>query len=145
MGTRTLVALAAGLLVAANDPTTKKDLEQIRGTWKIEFAQRAGKRVDLAQERLIPKQFVFADGKVEIKAGDRTMSGTFTLDATQKPKALTLTSDKDKDDRIAAIYLLEGDTLKVYVDEANMQERPKELSSKEGTQQVLAVFKRAKK
>jgi len=142
---RTLVALAAGLLVAANDPSTKKDLEQIRGTWKVESAQRGGKRVDLAQERLMPKQFVFGDAKVEIKAGDRTMSGTYKLDATQKPKALTLTSDKDKDNTIAASYLLEGDTLKVCVDDANMQVRPKELASKEGTQQVLAVFKRAKK
>ena len=46
---------------------------------------------------------------------------------------------------IAASYSIDGDTLKLCVDEANIKERPKEMASKEGSQQVLAVFKRQKK
>ena len=43
------------------------------------------------------------------------------------------------------IYVLDGDTLKLCVDEADIKEHPKELASKEGTQQVLLIFKREKK
>jgi uncharacterized protein (TIGR03067 family) len=71
------------------------------------------------------------------------MAGTFTLDAGQTPKALTLTPG-DGSNTIAAGYSLDGDTLKVCVDEANMQARPKEIKSANGTRVVVAVFKRAK-
>jgi uncharacterized protein (TIGR03067 family) len=144
MKSRVAVAVAVALLVAADDPASKNDLEQIRGTWKVDSAQRGGKGVDLSQEQHIPKQFVFGDGKVEIKGADRKRNNTFKLDATQKPKALTFTSEEDANRVVAAAYVLDGDTLKLCVDEANIKERPKELASKDGTQLVLVVFKREK-
>jgi uncharacterized protein (TIGR03067 family) len=146
MKTRLLVASVVALLVAADDPGAKKDQEQIRGTWTVSSAERGGKAVDLTQERHVPKQFIFGDGKVEVRTGgDRKRNCTFKLDAGSKPKAITLTSDEDANHVIAASYLLDGDTLKLCVDEANIKESPKEMASKEGTQLVLVVFKREKK
>src|SRR5207248_2300078 len=102
MKIRVLVALAAGLLVEADDPAWKKDQAQMRGTWTVDSAQRGGKAVDLAQDRHIPKQFVFADGKVEVSTGDRKRNCTFKLDTKQKPKGMTLTPDDDANHIIAA-------------------------------------------
>jgi uncharacterized protein (TIGR03067 family) len=134
-----------GVTLAEYRREPKSDQELIQGTWTLESAERGGKNVDLTQEQHIPSQFVFSDGKVELKAGPRTMGGTFKLDAGQTPKALTMTAGGDGATTIAAIYSLEGDTLKVCVDEANLQARPKEIKSADGTRVVVAVFKRAKK
>jgi uncharacterized protein (TIGR03067 family) len=138
------VVLAAGLLVAADDAGARKDQELIQGGWTLDSAQRAGKPVDLATEQHIPQQFVFAGDKVTLKGNGRTQEGTFKLGADQAARSITLTP-KEGDRSIMAAYQLEGDTLKLCVDEANLRERPKEVASKEGTRLVVAVFKRAKK
>jgi hypothetical protein len=51
-----------------------------------------------------------------------------------------VTRAEDAGRTIVAAYTLDGDTLTQCVDEASMQEQPKE-----GTKLVVVVFKRAKK
>jgi uncharacterized protein (TIGR03067 family) len=145
MRARLFVVLAAGLLVGADDKAGTKDQDRIQGTWAVTSAQRGGKAVDMAAEGHIPKEFVFDGEKVTLRAGERAHEGTFKLDPDAKPKSITLTSKEDAGRTIVAAYRLEGDTLTLCVDEANMQERPKEVASKEGTRLVVVVFKRAKR
>jgi uncharacterized protein (TIGR03067 family) len=145
MRARLFVVLAAGLLVGADDKAGTKDQDRIQGTWAVASAQRGGKAVDMAAEGHIPKEFVFDGEKVTLRAGERTHEGSFKLDPDAKPKSITLTSKEDAGRTIVAAYRLEGDTLTLCVDEANMQEQPKELASKDGTRLVVVVFKRGKK
>jgi uncharacterized protein (TIGR03067 family) len=145
MRARVFVVLAAGLLVGADDKAGTKDQDRIQGTWAVTSAQRGGKAVDMTAEGHIPREFAFDGEKVTLRAGDRMHEGMFKLDPDTKPRSLTLTSKEDAGRTIVGAYTLDGDTLTLCVDEANMQERPKELASKEGTRLVVVVFKRDKK
>jgi len=48
-------------------------------------------------------------------------------------------------DTLKAIYRLEGDTLKVCVNEAKRGERPREFGAKEGSHAAVVSFMREKK
>lgn len=139
-----LAVLAVVFLVAADEKPGKKDQDAIQGTWKVESALRGGKAVDVANDQHLPEMFTFAGQAFTIKGQGRELKGTFHLDPATKPKAIDLKSGDNPDRVLKAIYVLDGDTLKLGVDESGM-DRPTALESKEGTQMVVAVFKRQKK
>jgi uncharacterized protein (TIGR03067 family) len=66
----------------------------------------------------------------------------YTLDPTARPKAIDIT-DKDRR-RTPGIYSLDGDTLKVCMNEGR-KERPTAFASKQGTHLSVWVFKREKR
>ena len=144
-----LTALAAGLLLAAQDAkedATKKDLEQIQGTWRLVSRQRDGRTdppVAVKDVLMTNKgdQFSFKGAA----SGAGATQGTFKLDATKTPKTMDrIPADgPNKGKTLPAIYALEGDTLKICVAVAG-KERPKEFATKPGSGYVLSVFKREK-
>jgi uncharacterized protein (TIGR03067 family) len=143
------VILAAGLLVAAaaaQDETTKKDLGQIQGTWRLVSRERDGK-ADPAEA--IKGVLVTHEGDkfsfTGSASGSGAMKGTFKLDATKKPKAVDrMPADgPQKGKTLPGIYRLEGDTLTICVS-VEGKDRPTEFATKPNSGLVLAVFKREK-
>jgi uncharacterized protein (TIGR03067 family) len=140
--------LTTGLLVTlagAQEEATKKDLEQIQGTWRLVSREKDGK-ADAADTI---KDFLMINegNKFTFKgtSGAGATKGTFTLDATKKPKAMDRTpgDGPQKGKTLLGIYSLEGDTLKICVSLAG-KERPGEFATAPKSGLLLSVFKREK-
>jgi uncharacterized protein (TIGR03067 family) len=147
MKTRALMILAAGLFLAADDPKkddAKKDLDALQGKWTCVSGEVGGKPT--AEEDTKGVEFTVKDDTYTVKKpGDPEEKGTIKLDPTKKPKAIDfkILEGNDKGKSQSGVYELEGDTLKLCLALPG-KERPKELSTKEGSMSFLIVFKRAK-
>jgi uncharacterized protein (TIGR03067 family) len=144
---KTLALGTALALVAADPPAgeaTKKDKEKLAGTWKLTSGEYEGKAS--SADLLAGAELKVTGDKYVFKYGDGTEEGTIKLDATKKPKEITLeiTSGEDKGKTQLGIYSLDDDTLKLCTSPAGEKERPKELVTKDGSKQSLFVFKRQK-
>jgi uncharacterized protein (TIGR03067 family) len=151
MRTRIVFSLGVALvittcLVAADkDDKAKEDKQKLQGAWKLMSFEIAGKGDDDAKDE--NRELVIDGDKITIKnEGKEVGQESFTLDPSKKPKAidfLTLTGD-EKDKRRLGIYELDGDNLKICVDEKG-EARPSEFKTKDGGSQILVVLKRVKK
>lgn len=129
----------------AGDDAAKADLKLLQGTWKVVEAFDKGERVP--DEGIKNMEIVFEGSKILVRERGKVQDRmTVHIDAGKKPKTMDLTHtegpDKDKTDH--AIYLLEGDSLKICVNEKSGEARPTEFVSKPGTTHSLIVLKRAK-
>jgi uncharacterized protein (TIGR03067 family) len=148
MNLKMLLVLAAGLLVAAPAPEdeVKKELEKLEGTWSVSSLTIGGKEVPA--EALKEFRAVIKGNKYTLMMGDKALEeGTFTVDPSQKPKAIdsTATTGPDKGKTTKRIYELEGNTLKMCSGPSGSDKRPTEFSSKPDTEHQLAVYTRVKK
>lgn len=137
------VMLAVGLARAA-DEKPAKELEPFQGTWAVVSITRNGQAVPEEQAQKL--SLVIKGNERLVKEGDDVKSkATFTVDATKKPKQMDVTVTDGplagktypgiyelKDDTFTLCLTLEGDT------------RPDDLTSKEGSERLLQVFKKAK-
>jgi uncharacterized protein (TIGR03067 family) len=148
MGRSLLLLVSAAVLLAAEQPSdeaSKKDLERLQGDWVAVSITRDGEK--------------FADDEAQalfrtVKGNEYTVSrfdkalgkGTFTLDATKKPKTIDVTAmtPKGKAPPILGIYEFEGDKWK-FCYGAPGKARPTAFESKEGSQVTLTVWEREKK
>lgn len=134
--------LVAGMVSAADDKPAK-ELEPFQGTWAVVSITRNGEAVpDDHAQRLI---LVIKGNERLVKDGDEVKSkATFKVDVTKKPKQMDVTvSDGPlagktypgiyelKDGTFTLCLALEGDT------------RPDDLTSKEGSNRLLQVFKKS--
>jgi uncharacterized protein (TIGR03067 family) len=137
-----LVLMAGGLLaphVGAED--TRDDAvaeaKKLQGTWLVQSQTFRGKPHD----DMKPSEFAFAGATLTIKtpgAADEKMS--FTVDPSGQLKAMDVKPEKEPGEGVvvgAAIYELDGDTLKVCIG----LPRPKELTDQD---QPLLILKRKK-
>jgi uncharacterized protein (TIGR03067 family) len=141
-----VTVLVAGQLLAAEGKKgdAKKDQEALQGAWKVVAVERGGK----AEQD--PGQFVMAFTKdtFAVKRGDEVIvKGTFQLDPSKSPKAIDMTiteakKDQDKGKEVHGIYELGKDSLKWCAAEPGQKGRPKEFSTKEGSQDMLVTFKK---
>jgi uncharacterized protein (TIGR03067 family) len=147
------VVLAAGMLMAAGGPNkddpSKVDLGKLRGTWLTVSLVSNGKT--LADEKTPPKEgpttkLAYDGNRWMVKVGDKTVaSGTFTIDATKKPKEIDImdeTGARNEKTKLG-IYELDGDTYKYCLAPAG-KPRPKAFASQEGSGDSLGVMKREK-
>jgi uncharacterized protein (TIGR03067 family) len=120
----------------------KDDAKAVKGAWTVEKAILMG-----ADQTELFKTLVLTmdDGKYTVKFGENVDKGTYKIDATAKPKRVSITSTEGpmKDKTLEAIYDLDGDTLKVCY-ALDGKEAPKTFESKEGTQTFYVVYKRSK-
>ena len=150
MRRRALLLVTVGFLLAADAPkddASKKDLEQLQGTWGLVSAERDGKKA--SEEEVKKVKLVVTGNKFRFLEGSEvgtSAEGTFTLNATKKPKATdsTANSGPDKGKTFLGIYDIEGETHKVCFAPPG-KDRPKKMESEKGSGLLLIVLKRQKK
>jgi len=154
------LAAAARQPAADMDDATRQDLKALEGTWVALSYEKAGGPVvataddtpapaDAQKMQLVIKANTFTS-KTNAEVGS---SGTFTLDATARPKTIDLRivfehgeEDKDKKEArtltLLGIYELNGNELKMCFQD---KERPLDFSLKGGKRyREVTVFKRKK-
>ena len=139
----TLAALASGAVVTAGADKTS-DLDRIQGSWAVVALVENGKGIPKDEtDRL----------DVAIK-GDRLtvnnkgkLESVYQIKLDPKPKLkaidMILTDGKDKTQVAPGIYLLEGDTLKICVDE-ELKNRPASFEEKDTKTCSVITLKRKK-
>jgi uncharacterized protein (TIGR03067 family) len=143
-----LLFLAAGLLIAADekkDDVAKKDVETLQGEWAMNSHEFNGEK--LAEEKIKDYKRTVKDDHFTVVLGDKTVvEGTFTLDASKKPKTIDITLENVdlKGKKMLGIYEIDGDTYKVCLGAPDI-ERPTEFVSKPDSSQALTTWKRVKK
>jgi uncharacterized protein (TIGR03067 family) len=142
-----LTALAAGFLLAADAPqgdVAKKDQEKLQGTWTVIAAEHEGQPLD----RIKGNTLTISGGNFTIKTKTVELKGTYRLDPTRKPKTMDFLHEADflRDKTWQAIYLLEGDDLKIcYAEADSTKDRPTDFVTAEDSGLLLTVLKREKR
>jgi uncharacterized protein (TIGR03067 family) len=129
----------------------KKELDKLQGTWLVVRAEE-GKVIDEEDLKEAKETFVVKggkmtycrDGKVQV-----TMRITVAPGKTPKEMDLEFTDGKEKGQKNHAIYQLDGDRLKLRMNDKfggnSVDERPTDFSTAKGKEAVLFILKRAKK
>src|SRR5262249_45608483 len=135
-----LAAMVIVLGAGADDKKDegKKDLDLLKGTWKVTSMIVNGKEDANASDHGI----TFDGEKVTIKEKNGESKGTCKIDTAKEPKQIDLTPDDDPDKKIVGIYSLKDDELKLCLTRG--AERPTEFESKEGSKRRFVVLKREK-
>lgn len=147
MKARMMLVLACGVLVAAQPSKEEiaKDLDKLQGNWVVGSLVIGGKEVpadSLKELRAIIKGDTYT-----LKVKDQVVEeGKFSIDPSKKPKTMdsTATVGPDKGKKTVAIYVIEGDTLKMCSSPAGNDKRPAEFASPAGSDNQLATYKRVK-
>jgi uncharacterized protein (TIGR03067 family) len=139
-----LAGLALYLLVQfSHAQDAKDDLKKMAGAWKV--------IVDEADGKSLPKEVVEKfDGKLTVEGnkykayvGDKLEDeGTIKIDPAKKPKEIDVAPAKEK--VMKGLYKIDGDTMTVIFSKPG-GDRPKEFKTKEGSGEMLLVYKRIKK
>ena len=127
--------------VLANEDDSKKDAEQLQGTWQATTVERAG----VKQENPESMTFTFKKDRYTLKMGEQVLAeGTFKLDPSTTPKSidLTITEGKDKGKVFLGVYSVGKDGLKWCAGDPGDKNRPKSLASQEGKAQSSGTFKK---
>jgi uncharacterized protein (TIGR03067 family) len=139
--------LQATRVCAANDETSKSDLDKLSGTWLTVSLVNDGKT--LLDEKTPAKEghatkLAYDGRQWMIKVGDKTIAaGTIDVDATKTPKQIDVLdkSGKENDKTRLGIYELDGDIYMYCVAPAG-NPRPTEFTSKAGSGNSLIVSNR---
>jgi uncharacterized protein (TIGR03067 family) len=144
-----VTVLVAGLLLGAapapKEDDAKKDREALQGTWKIVSSEEDGKTQEEAKESMVD----FQKDTFTIKRGDELVAkGTFKLDPSKKPKTIDIRitegpREGDKGLEYHGIYEVDKDTMRWCMNTEG-KDRPKEFTTKEGTNHSLLTLKRVK-
>jgi RNA polymerase sigma factor (sigma-70 family) len=117
----------------------RSDNDSLQGLWMAVSVESGGKRAAaLAGEEAA---FLVDGNRACWQTKSGTMQGGLYLDPTSHPAAYDFaTSEKT----IEGIYALDGDTLRLCYDLGEDAKRPRQFSTRRGSQQVLVVLKRKK-
>jgi uncharacterized protein (TIGR03067 family) len=142
-----LLAIASALLAADSPPddATKKDLDKMQGDWVGASFIRDGEKADADDAQSLFR--TVKDNTYTVSRFDKQIGkGTFTLDATKKPKTIDAVpaGTKDKSKTMHGIYDLNGDTLKICMAPPG-KDQPTDFTAKEGSGHTLTVWEREKK
>ncbi len=138
-----VVIVAAGLLLAANKPSSdesvKNELSKMEGTWIAVSAERDGEK--RSKDDIKDLKFVVKGDKWSITLEGQEYQGTLKIDPTKTPKE----SDSIMEDGqiVKAIYKVDDKHLTLCW-RGPGEDRPKEFVSKPDSGINLVVFKRAK-
>jgi uncharacterized protein (TIGR03067 family) len=123
---------------AADNALTDK--EKLQGTWVLTALERAGTAVPKGELGKLRIKLVFSGDQVTFEYPDHTEVGIYKLEVTEDSKTIDVVTEQNTS---KGIYRLEGDSLKICGVPGG-EERPAELTTKPGTDQVLFVLKRQK-
>jgi uncharacterized protein (TIGR03067 family) len=131
--------------VGGAEDATKKEMTRLEGEWSMVSGEANGQA--MPKEMVKSGKRVAKDGKTTITMGGRVyFKADFTIDPTQKPKAIdyAMTEGPTKGKTHLGIYELDGDTVK-FCFAAPGKTRPTDFTAKEGSQRTLSVWKRIEK
>jgi uncharacterized protein (TIGR03067 family) len=146
LGALGLLVGGMSLLIAANDDIREagqKDRELYQGTWRVTALEADGTTMaadDCARVTVLNEM----DGKWIVKLeGAVIWQGVSTIDPTKTPKTIDFrpTEGADVGKIFFGIYELGKETRRLCYAESG-KERPTEFSTKNGSGQVLVIFKR---
>lgn len=144
-----LILFIAGVLLAADDSSSTRDLEKLRGTWLTISLINDGKT--LVDESTPPKdgpatKVAYEGNKWFVKVADKTVaSGIVRVNATKSPREIDILDESGtvNDKAKLGIYELDRNRYKFCLAPAG-KPRPTEFTSKPGTGYSLGVSKREK-
>lgn len=118
----------------------EEDQKMIEATWIMLTAELSGQK--LPDSGFKDTKLVLADGRYTYQNDQ----GTYKLVSVEDPKSpkamdITGTNGPNQGKTFLAIYELTGDTLRICYDLSG-QTRPKEFTTKAGTKEFLATYKR---
>lgn len=139
---------AVGLLFGAGAlaEDVKKDTEKLQGDWKVVSIEERGQTKDENEGHHI----VFAKDEFSVKRGDQDIiKGKFKIDPSKSPKTIDLEITESakadiKDKTGVGIYAVDGDTLKLCINEPGLTDRPKEFAALADTKCIFVTLKREK-
>lgn len=135
------VSLVSLAILAQDKKTAKTDKDLVQGAWSVESAIDDG--MALPDELRDVVKFLVEGNKIEIKMGDLSHKGTFTVDETAKPKKVDIKLEGDTD--LIGIYEMTKDQIKfclIMVEPG--KDRPTDFKAEAGSGRKLVVLKRAK-
>ena len=137
---RSVFAFASLIAVATLSPAADKkdagakaDIDAIQGTWSIEAGGPAkGGTIT----------FTRTEVKMQFPKNPDVFTGTFKIDPSKNPKQIDLHLKGGEPNH--GIYVLEGDTLKVYAIAKDDGERPTAFPGPKGNIAAVMVLRRKK-
>jgi uncharacterized protein (TIGR03067 family) len=147
MSKRLAVLLVLGFLIGADDAKksdqSKKDLDQMQGTWHAVAMETKGVRSgadEIKKLKLIVKKDEFS---VKMNGEDH-VSAKLVIRADKKPKEVDLVQETGP--VYKGIYEIDGDKLKICVTLSSDadSERPKEFKTEEDSPTTLFTWERTK-
>jgi uncharacterized protein (TIGR03067 family) len=141
---RLLGGVGLVLLVAAAEPAddVKAELEKFQGEWVMASGTRDGKDLPAAEAAKMTR-VIKGDQFVLMSDGKEVAKGSFKVDPTKKPKTIDVRRAEEGAKPVLGIYELDGGTQKVCIG-APGKDRPTAFESKEGSGNLLSVWKRKK-
>jgi uncharacterized protein (TIGR03067 family) len=143
-----LVGSALCLLLAADaaQDAAKKDAMQLQGEWKLVSGERNGQPLPEDVVKSATRTFKGDESTVTVNEMV-VLRAKITLDPSKKPKTIDykIADGENEGKTVLGIYEVDGDTAKFCSAVPGATERPKDFSAKEGSNQTLSVWKRAKK
>jgi uncharacterized protein (TIGR03067 family) len=142
-----LMVLTVALLLGADKPAdaTKKDRDKMQGNWVAASQVVDGQKVGDDEAQIIFR--TVKDDTYTVFVYDKPIGkGTFTLDATKKPRTIDARPESAAKDAppLLGIYEIDGDTFRACFAKPG-KERPKDFACKAGSGHTLTVWKREKK
>src|SRR5688572_4356135 len=116
------------LLFTAGDPEQiEADKRNLQGTWVVVGAESKGEQAP--QKEIDGMEIIFSGDSIQVREKGKVQERfKFMLDPTKSPRAIDFTfiegKKKGRTDR--GIYLLEGNNLKICIQENKEGPRPKE-------------------
>jgi len=127
----------------SRDAASETDLVQMQGTWQLVSAMEDGEK--LTEDKVKQTSIVVEGNTFRFPglAEDATSTaGTFTLDATKRPKEIdSMSTEKEV---MLGIYEMGDDSYKICFAPAG-KSRPSEFASTLGNHQILQFWQRQKK
>src|SRR4051794_17835995 len=128
---------------APTTPATTADAKALEGDWNPVKGELGGK--PMAEQVLKAITLHMEKGNYEVFAGGAPDRGTYSIDATTKPKSMTVvgTLGPNQGKTFPAIYELNGDSLRICYDLSGAK-RPTEFKTVVGTKLYLVTYQRKK-
>jgi uncharacterized protein (TIGR03067 family) len=140
-----LVAVTLAVAASTDPDQVREEKRNLQGTWKVIAAEARGEIS--ARKEIEELEIIFTGDNIQVREGGKVQERfTYKLDIDKTPRAIdfTFTEGKKKGRTDRGIYLLDGNNLKICIQENKDAARPEEFTTRAGTDLSLVVLRRFK-